>query len=217
MRISLAQAAAGALTSTVVAGLIVLPGRVLGTDPARTGPLSLRVQAAAATTVVPAAQPVVHHRVAPKPHRVPAAPVAQLASAPVAVAVVRRAAPRPTVVTRRRVVIARVAPKAAVRRRHLPLPPDEARPQAPVPAPTPAPAPAPTPAPAAAPAAGPAAASPAAVPAVPAVQVLADMYAPAVTTQEDPGRHGNKHDGEHDNGHGHDADRDHGRGSHGGN
>ena len=69
MRISLAQAAAGALTLTVVAGLMALPGHVLGADPAPSAALALPPQTAT-TTVRPAPAPVVH-RAAPKPEPKP--------------------------------------------------------------------------------------------------------------------------------------------------
>src|SRR5664279_807773 len=131
MRVSWTQTAAGALTCAVVAGLLMLPGQLLG--PSRGGQ-PLHLQAEAAPKAVQAAPvPVVKKHRAPKQHAVAhPAPTAQLAS----FVVTQRARVSRTVVRNQ------TAPKQAVFRhlRHLALPVDEARPAStPTPAPTPTP------------------------------------------------------------------------------
>jgi hypothetical protein len=151
MRLSWAQGAVAALVVVVAAGMLEVPSRILGPARAVQAPLALprTVTPAVVLANPPAARPPAIVRVSaprakPKPARTPA--VTKIPAEPVAPRTPpRRARPSPGT----------SAPPLVVtlgRARHLPLPPDPARPPAaPTPAPPPAPAPAP-PVPAAAPA-----------------------------------------------------------------
>jgi len=201
MRISWVQAATGALMIPVVAGMLLLPARLLGPG---LGEAPLRLQAAPAPRAIVVRAQVAHH--VKTPTRVPAPVVAPTAVTAQLASVVTPAPAPVSHNTVRRAVHRLAAPKQASARqtRHLPLPPDEARPAAPAPAPAPAPVPAPGPG--TTPAATP---TPAAAPTTPVVttvvRVLADTAAPAPVGDEDEqgdNGHGNGHANGHDNGNG---------------
>jgi len=212
------HAATGALLTTAVAALLVLPGRLLdvGGDvpvapialPAPTAPAPVQ----ALPVVVHHAKPRTHHIVRQAQptlvvaHVVPTRPVTAepVAAKPVAVAppVTHVRVPLVQHVT----AISRAALSKPVRLTKHETPPEPVAPPAPTPAPAPtqAPAPAPTPAPApvAAPMEVPAAVSP---PAPPAPAPLVETAVAAVLPDDEHGHdHDHGHGGEHGRGHGHD-------------
>src|SRR3954452_2001969 len=203
MRLSWAQAAAGALFVVVLGGMALLPGRLLESD--HRVPVGAHLPLRSASTEVEAAPPLII------PRRRPAVPPAR-ASAPVR-RVVRVAAParpvtpskapapraQPThavLVVDHPAVIAHLAaqaPKTATKpagpRKSKPAP---VRPGPPVPTPTPTPPPAPAPAPsppAASPGVTPAvvpAPTPTPAPAVPAVPAVVATATQTVATVPQP-------------------------------
>lgn len=193
MRISWAQMAAGALTLAVVAGLLLLPGRLLG--PSSIGlPVVLPHMTAPAAVVaepVPVVVPAKQRHAAPRrPAVVRTAPIAQFASA----VVVTQPAVRHAVVASARKRAPKPVAKPQPTRKPQPQPQPQPKPTSVV-APPKRVAAAPTPAPAPAPAAAP---TPAPAP-TPATRVLADTAVPTTPTPADDGD-----PGEHDHGNGHD-------------
>jgi hypothetical protein len=187
MRPSYLQAAAGALTFAVVAGLVFLPARLLAPSGDSTWALTLPVTTSLGPVlaVLPSPPKMSQPRA---PRRVAVVSHYQLAS--VVTADPKPAAPKRTTHT----VAVAFVPVA----RHPRVVTDAVRP-APAPAHTPAPAPAPAPVAASAPATTLSATTPAAAP--PAAPTPVKTPAPAPT----PPDHGKGHDhGGHDHGHGHD-------------
>ncbi|MFL5955543.1 MAG: hypothetical protein ACJ76I_15700 [Gaiellaceae bacterium] len=157
MRLSWAQAAAGALFVTVLSGMVVLPGRVLGPD--HTAPVGVALPKTDSRSRVQAAPPLVTRGRAARPASRPVRPHARqtfVNFSPPSTAHVRLqpAAARP------RAAIAHVAPPLAA------TPPVATPTPAPTPSPAPTPVPVPTPAPTPAPPAGAPGATPAAIPPV---------------------------------------------------
>lgn len=144
-RVPWAHAATGALSAAVVAGLLLLPGHLVGSGKDESAPIVLPATTAPApVAAIPVVRPKRHvHRVA-KPQTVLAsAPVVTRAVTPAVVhvaarPVVHRAVPTPK----------KAAPRVSTRPRRLTAhetPRDIVAPPAPAPAPAPTAAPAPTP------------------------------------------------------------------------
>jgi hypothetical protein len=235
MRLSWAQAAAGALTTVVAAGLLMLPGRILGPDQGA-GPALRLPGIAAVPTVHAAAEQPVHRapRRRPVTHIAPR-PNPSLVSALVPAAATDRRAhssPTPQPHVRPPAVSQGGSLIDALSGLHHRPPPDAGRPT-PTPAPAPAPAPAPTPTPTPAP-------TPAPTPVVPAptpTRTLADSAAPPAapdapqaspcptgsdTAQNDQGDEdgndqGNDDAQDEDHGNGNGQGNDHGNGNGNGN
>jgi hypothetical protein len=140
MRLSWGQTVAGGLPFPVAAGLLLLPGHLLGPD--RVGELAVPATQGTVRSVQAAPPLRIHHaRVAPRRSQ------AALASRRLPVTIVA-AKPRTARVIHPAAQSASVIPVATLRR---PLPATSKPTAAPSPAPTPTPAPAPSPAPAPAP------------------------------------------------------------------
>jgi fermentation-respiration switch protein FrsA (DUF1100 family) len=218
MRLSLAQAAAGALTTVVAAGLLVLPTRLLG--PEQDASPALRLPGITATPTVHAALPAAaatqRHRATRRADSNGSASLASVVKRPLIVpAAVSAARTAPAHIAHRSAPQGARLIDALSRQRHRP-PPDPARPPpTPTPTPTPTPAPVPKPAPV--------------VDTPTATRTLADAAPPVLTPTPAPapcdqGEHGEQGEqggeddqGDNGNGNGNAGDRGNGDGHGNGN